>query len=65
MYAMPDPESPEETKIRTLESKAKINKKKMVTWRTISMVFLGILFLSLAANVYQAVKKVAPRGKIK
>ena len=64
MYAMPDPESPEETKTRKLESKVKIYKKKMVTWRTFSMFFLGILLFSIAANVYQAVEKQTPRGKI-
>ena len=64
MYAMLEPLSPEEARLGTLEYKARMNKKKISTWRKISMVFLGILLMSLAANVYFTVDKLSPGGKI-
>ena len=57
MYALPDPESIGDAKIRTLQFEAKKNKKKMIAWRKTSIFMIGIILMSLGGNIYLAVDK--------
>ena len=53
-YALPDPESDDEVKIRKLESNAKANEKQVLAWRATSFLLIGLLFISAICIAYVA-----------
>ena len=57
-YALPDmdDDAKNEAEIRSLKSKLKAKEKQSFAWKTTSLVAIGILLLSVGANVYLATK---------
>ena len=62
-YALPDPETDDDVKIRKLESKAKANKKQARNWRATSFVLIGLLFISATCIAYLVFENVKICGK--
>ena len=62
LYALPDPETEEEVKIRKFEAQLRGKEKQLVGWKTTSVVLSVILLFSITANVYFVVEKVNGKG---
>ena len=63
-YALPDPETVDEVKIRTLEPKAKANKRQVGVWRATSFLLIGLLLISVTGNAYLVFEKVDVKGRV-
>ena len=62
-YALPDPESDDEVKIRKLETNAKADKKQVLIWRATTFLLIGLLFISAICIAYLAFENANCRGK--
>ena len=62
LYALPDPETEEEVKIRKFEAQLRGKEKQLFGWKTTSVVLSVILLFSITANVYFVVEKVNGKG---
>ena len=62
-YALPDPESEDEVKIRKLETNAKADKKQVLIWRATTFLLIGLLFISAICIAYLAFENANCRGK--
>ena len=63
LYALPDPETEEEVKIRRVEAQLRGKEKQLVGWKTTSAVLSVILFISITTNVYLVVEKFNGKGE--
>ena len=63
LYALPDPETEEDVKIRRFEAQLRGKEKQLVGWKTASVVLSLILLISITANVYLVVEKVNGKGE--
>ena len=61
-YALPDPETDDQIKIRKLESKANVNQKQVRVWRATSFLLTGLLLISAAVIAYFIFAKINVKG---
>ena len=62
-YALPDPETDDQIKIRKLESNANVNQKQVRVWRATSFLLTGLLLISATVIVYCIFEKINVKGK--
>ena len=62
-YALPDPETDDQVKMRKLESKLKANEKQVRAWRATSFLLIGLLFISATCIAYLSFEIVNMNGK--
>ena len=61
-YALPDPETDDQIKIRKLESKANVNQKQARVWRATSFLLTGLLLISATVIAYFIFEKINVKG---
>ena len=61
-YALPDPETDDQIKIRKLESNANVNQKQVRVWRATSFLLTGLLLISATVIAYFIFEKINVKG---